>query len=263
MTRSIVSPSWRESLAIEIGARELRVARFGRGLRPRVVGSAALPLASTAAVATTLTHALQTAGAKPGMAADVFVSAEWVRVALTSGASSLRGPIEVKAAAAHTLRRVYGEAAAGWRSCATQAGGDRLLVAGIDGTLFDELAATLSTAGLRLQSLVPLFTALLNRLQAELRKPAWFVVAEPTRATLGYTDGRELSALRSHRTGADLASDIPRWIDQCRLQDGIDATGAELIVIPQGVDRLETQKRLPSARVMDAANLLPFTSAVS
>lgn len=246
-----MSPSWRERLSIDLDAHQVRVSRHGRGLRPRLLGQHVEAVTSRDTVATALRKALTACAPARKAQARVVVSAEWVRFALTHGAASLRGATEVQAAAAHTLQRVYGEAAGRWRACAGRAGDDGLLVAGIDSAWFDEVGAALAEHQVRLVSLAPFLVMALNRARRSLREPAWFVVVEPTRVALGYTDGRELRALRSHRRGAELEGDIVRWLDQGRLQQGIDTPGAPVIVVSREGRAIDGARISPSARVID------------
>lgn len=234
-----------------MGAHQVRVSRHGRGFRPRLLGQHVEPIPSRDTVGVALRKALTAIGAAPKAQAQVVVSAQWVRFALTHGAGSLRGASEVKAAAAHTLQRVYGEAASRWRACASRTGDDSLLVAGIDSDWFDDVSGALAEHQVRLVSLAPFLVMALNRARRWLLEPAWFVVVEPTRVAVGYTDGHELRVLRSHRRGAELESDVVRWLEQGRLQEGIDAPGAPVIVVSREGRSIDGSRISPSARVID------------
>lgn len=220
---------------IEVGARELRLARYGRGLRPSLRASASAPLAGSESIGQALESVLARADAARGAHARIVVSAEWIRFALTQGASALRGPMELQAAAAHTLGHVYGDAAAAWRVCAGRSGDDTLLAAGIDPGLLGAMTAVLGERGMQATSCTPLFVAALNHLRRALAGPAWIAVVEPTRAVLAFVD-REgaLRALRAHRVDAASTIALEHWLDQCRLQDGIDADGATIVVASCG-----------------------------
>jgi hypothetical protein len=207
-----------------------------------------------------VTTALAAADARPKSSVEILVSSEWVRLALTAGAASLRGPREIRAAAGHTLEGIYGDAASTWHVAAARAGRDSLLAAGIPISLLDEVRAALAAADLRLASCVPLFTAALNHLRHELAKPTWFVLAEPTRAVLAYIAGGDLRALRSHRMGAGLDADLVNWLDQCRLQDGVEAQGAELLIAINGAVPVDASRIPLKTRVVDLQRIGPTWS---
>lgn len=242
-----MSPSWRETLSVVIGAHEVRVVRCARGFRPQETARAEVTFAarSQPEALDALARAL---AAVPGSAApaDVVVSDEWVRFALLNDTAALRGLDEYKAAAAHTLERVYGEAARDWRVTFGAVGKGTLLVAGMDLALFDAIGAVLAAGGAELSTMTPLFALALNHCRDELQQPAWFVAAETGRAVLCFTDGGALRVLRSHRIDADLAAELPVWLEQSRLLDGVADEGAHVVVASSGARAVDPQ-RLPFA----------------
>jgi hypothetical protein len=220
---------WRERLEIHLGAGELSATRFAGPGRRRALAQGAVPLqgAGVAAVAEALAALLQSL---PGGAADAWVtlSQAHVRLALVPEAAALRGREEHQAAALHTLVATYGEAARGWAVSACRAGPDRLLAAGIEQPWLEQIGSTLAAAGVRLRGLQPLFAWAFNQCLPALRGQAWFVAAEPGRAAVCFVQHGGLRALRSHRSARPLADELPRWLEQGRLLDGVDdVLGAE------------------------------------
>ena len=242
-----MSPSWRESLDVLIGPAEVRVRRLSRGWQPREIASAASPIVPCTRAG--IAEALATAcAAVQGAPADarVVISSEWIRLGLIRDAKALRGSAEQQAAAAHTLRRIYGDSAADWRVAFARQGRDTLIAVGIEAALFGAIASALEGAQCRLVSLAPLFADSLNRCRSEIRGPAWFVAAESTRVVLGYSDGAGLRNLRSHRINGELEHELPAWIEQGRVLDGIEPDASEVIVALSLRAPLDAQ-RLPFA----------------
>lgn len=193
-----------------------------------------------------LAAALQTQPPVRSAQAHVRLSGDWVRLALLEDGGDLRGAAERQAAAAHTLRRVYGEVAGSWQVAAGEVGRGSLLAAGIDADLRPQLAAVLSAHGVVLASLQPALVSALNRCRRWLRRPGWLLSVEPSLATLVYGDGQRLRSLRCHRMRHDLALELPRWLDQARLIDGLAAADAPLTLAYRGVE-LPAQAMLPAA----------------
>ncbi|MFT3819942.1 MAG: hypothetical protein QM750_20400 [Rubrivivax sp.] len=232
-----MSPSWRETLAVELGAQGLRLRRLARGWRLRVLDEQQQPLAARtpAAAAQALAAALQAAAPARGAAARVLLSGDWVRLALLDDAGALRGAAERQAAAVHALRRVYGDAAGAWQAAACAAGAGSLLAAGVDADLPRQLAAALQAHDASLASLQPALVPAVNRCRRWLRRPGWLVSVEPGLATLAYGDGRRLRSLRCHRLRRELALELPQWLDQARLVDGLAKADAPLTLAHRGV----------------------------
>lgn len=218
-----MSPSWRESLRLDVGAAALRVRRYSRGWRPSLLSDMQTPLAAATpeALASAVAAALSGQSQSPQRAAAVHVqlSGDWTRLALLDGASALRGS-ERGAAATHALRRVYGDPVDLWQVCHGRAGRDTLLAAGIDRSLHEQLATALAGANAALASLQPSFVAAFNACLRWLEKPSWLVVVEPGRAVVGFVDGQQLRSLRCHRLQRDLVLELPAWLAQQRLVGG-------------------------------------------
>ena len=232
-----MSPSWRETLLVELGAQGLSLRRLARGWRPRVADEQRQPLAARtpADAAQALAAALQARPPARGARAQVLLSGDWVRLALLDEAGALRGAAERRAAAAHTLRRVYGDAAGAWQVAACAAGAGTLLAAGIDAELRPQLAAVLQAQGAALASLQPALVPAVNRCRRWLRRPGWLLSVEPGLATLAYGDGRRLRSLRCHRLRHELALELPQWLDQARLVDGLAEADAPLTLVHRGL----------------------------
>lgn len=230
-----MSPSWRERLQVELGAQALRVRVLARGWRPHVLAEEqrALAAATPAAAAAALSAALAPVAAR-GRVAHVQLSGDWVRLALQDDAAGLRGSTERRAAATHALRRVYGDEASGWQAAACDAGPGRLLAAGVDAALVEQLRAGLHAAGARLASVQPSLVHAVNRCRRWLGKPGWLLCLEPGLATLAWCDGQGLCTLRTHRLRRSLREDLPVWIEQARLAEGHGEPGSELTIACRG-----------------------------
>ena len=230
-----MSPSWRESLQLELGAHDLRLRRLARGWRPQVLFEQRQALAglSAEAAAQALDAAWRALPAPPlakSIPTTLVLSSDWVHFALQDQAGALHGTAERQAAAGHALRRVYGDAALRWKVGSCDAGAGMLLAAGVDAALNDTLARALQVFGARLVSAQPALVLAVNRCRHWLRKPSWLVSLEPGLATIAFSDGECLRTLRHHRLRHSLREELPVWIEQARLIDGLGEPGAELTI---------------------------------
>jgi len=231
-----VSPSLRERLLIDVAAQQVRVRRYSRGWRPRLLAEhqAAVQQPGAEGVASALADLLPQANGQAAVA-EVVLSSEWVRFAVLDSASALRGDTERQAAAKHALRRVFGDSAEGWRIGASISGPDSLVAAGIEQDLFDRIEQAMASERTTLLSVRPSLAVGFNRCRRWLvGKPAWFVLVESDRALQCFSDGKQLRSIRSHRVRRDIASDLHDWLEQGRLVDGLAEEQAELVIAYSG-----------------------------
>lgn len=215
-----MSPSWRERVCIFVAEGEVRLRVHSRGLKPQ-----AGPLVRAA----TLREALQ--GVQLARAdAEVTLSQRLVRHAVVSDADALRNDGERQAAAAHALAQTYGEMARDWDVAADRAlRFPRMVAAGVDARLRQEIEGTLQAAGVASVSIQP---ALARALAAAGRVPAsgWVAVLEPARVVLAAFAGGTLAAVHSQRLRSSPAADLAVLLQQSRLLDGLPAGADELVV---------------------------------
>jgi hypothetical protein len=244
-----VSLSWRDRIAVFVGADAVDVARYCAGWhrggpeRHRVALEAPAPRWQH--VLDALRAAL--AALKPRRGdATVVVSNHYVRFALVPDAAKLRNHAERLLAARHTLHSVYGEAAERWRVALDGASRNgAAIAAGIDAELVDGIVATLTGAHLHARALQPLFAAGLNVSRRVLGTgPAWFGVAEPGRLALAYVERGAWRSLRSHRLRNGLNEELPILLEQDRLtgfaQGGNDAaSGGRVVLATSGALQIE------------------------
>lgn len=218
-----MSPSWRERIEIFIGADAVILARFARGLRRPSAQRQSFEVGAGnprwRAALEALQQGLDALPRAAGAEADVTVSNHFVCFALVADADKLRNDGEREAAARHTLRTIYGEAAATWRVVLDGSGGRGAAVAaGIEAEFVEGTLAALSRARIRPQRLQPLFSGALNECGKVVGNGrAWFGVAEPGRLALAYLERGACRAVRTHRLRGALAQELPILLEQDRL----------------------------------------------
>ena len=240
-----MSPLWRDRVFVFLESDAVHLTRYGRGLRPRETSRYHLACepGSTGGwqgSIETLGRALRNTGWRRADA-HVTVSNQFVRVALVAGANKLRGDEERAAAARHTLRTIFGDAAEAWRIALDQSGATGTAVAaGIESDFVDSIITTLDGAHLHTIAVEPLLATALNFCRRNIQdSPAWFVVAEKGRVALGYLEGDAWRTLRNQRLRATLSEELPLLLEQSRLADGIESVAGRVIVASRDPLKIE------------------------
>jgi len=216
-----VSPSWRDSIRIGLCRDRVVFARYGRGLRPRLLdkGIFAVEPESVAepwrAALGSLEKLLQ-ARAPRAADAGVVLSNHFVRHMLLEANGALAGREEWSAYAAHHFEKTYGAAARDWDIRVTQAGAAQpRLACAIDKALLEALSAAFGSGPARLRSVQPYLMAAFNgALPAMQESSFWLVLQEPGRMLLGLLRDGAWRSVRSRRAGARWREELPQILER-------------------------------------------------
>jgi hypothetical protein len=266
-----VSPSWRDRVTVFLGPTSVELARFGKGIRPRLGMSFAQPCQPEKSAATSSGSAqfAERAGAtsartapipangvpwRPALDAldralqalewgsadaHVTLSSHFVRYALVPGADKLRGTTERVAAARHQLRGIYGERAEGWRLAIGANGGSSMLVAAIDPEFADGIKASLAAAKLRPAAMEPYVATAFNLCRKSIGTEAWLAVAEPGRLALVYFKNGAWLRLRNQRLRNGVSEELPLALEQACLAEGIEAAAGRVLLVSREPAQVE------------------------
>lgn len=216
-----MSPSWRETLRIGLGRDRLVFARWGRGLRPRLLDKGILPVEPRSAgepwraVLAAMEKLLP--GAAPRAAdASVVLSSHFVRHRLLEANAALGSEDEWSAYAAHQFEKTYGAPARDWEIRVAQAGAAQpRLACAIDKALLEALKAAFAKGSARLGSVQPYLMAAFNGALPEMRDPSfWFVLQEPGRVLLGLLREGAWTSVRSRGAGARWSEELPQILER-------------------------------------------------
>jgi hypothetical protein len=164
--------------------------------------------------------------------AHLVLSNHFVRYALAPKVGSLRKPAERAAAASHALAAVYGDEAATWNVVLGDApAGDGAVAAGIEPALLAGAMARLEAAGLMAVSAQPLLSAACTRLQKTLgAQDGWIAISEPGHLLLACVERGAWKWLRSQRLRQPLAQELPMWLDQLKVANGVTGDAHRVVL---------------------------------
>jgi hypothetical protein len=217
---STVRVLWRDHLRVGLSPQSLSLARYRRGLRPRLSDMETLGIAAAeeGPAWRAPIEALRTAMERNGQRRTdvaVVLSSHYARYALLPWNAAIKRDAEWLALARHRFAAVHGNAADGWaiRVCSTGHQGPRIASA-IDNELLLALEEAMPP-GAALTSVQPYLTAAYNRLQqAILKERCWFVVEEPGRLTLAFIDHGVWKAIKTRRRDVPSSMTLPDILDR-------------------------------------------------
>ncbi len=183
---------WRDEIRVDLAPGRLELVRKGKGWQRR------FPLRRE----TTLPEPSDSQDWRPALEAlaEQLSAAEWrnaelavqlsnhfVRYAVIGWDDALRNEAEVLAYARHQLHAVYGEAAHAWEVCLSDAfPGEQRVLAAIDLELMSSLRALAQRFTLRLASVEPLLSAVVDAHFKRFAETAFYLaVVEPSRVCFG------------------------------------------------------------------------------
>jgi len=210
-----------DSLRIGLLPDRLIFARYGRGLRPRLLAKGALSFdAGTAdepwrtAVAA-LPKSLE-AQAQRAADATVVLSNHFVRYALLGANDRLSGREEWLEYASHHFEKTYGARARDWDIQVAEAGSAHpRLASAIDKALPAATAAAFGSGRVRLRSIQPYLMIAFNRALPSMgQAPFWFVAQEPGRLLLGLVRGGLWRSVRARQTSARWCEELPQMLER-------------------------------------------------
>lgn len=219
--RRTVSPSLNESLRIGLCPDRVSFARYGRGLRPRLLERGTLPLepgtaqepwrAPVLALPKLLEKRLQ----RPADASAVL-SNHFVRYLLLNADARVSSRDEWHEYACHRFEKTYGVRARDWDIRVSECGASHArLASAIDKTLLGALAAAFEGRRARLRSVQPYLMVAFNRALPAADRPAfWFVVHEPGRLLLGLIRDGAWRSVRSRQSDASWSEALPQALER-------------------------------------------------
>lgn len=252
-----MSPSWREHWRVAMTPDALVVARFGRGLRPRLADGRVEPLKPPAPGAPAWQPAVEAlaqvlAEKARGARLTVILSNHFVRYLLVPWHDELTGPDERLALARHAFAQVYGDAAGAWTlRLAEGPWGGAAPAAAVDSGLLQAIEDAAQKAHVQLASVQPYWMAAVNQFRAELASTGCFALVEPGKLCIGVYRNQSWQELAARRVspGADLAGLLTQELlgFDGAPTDRVLLHGAEEdLPLPGGARRLELPA--PAAR---------------
>ncbi len=220
-----MSPSWNESLRVGLCPDRVILARYGRGLRPRLIEKGALSFdAGTAeepwrAAVATLPKSLEP-HAQRAADATVVLSNHFVRYALLGANDRLSGREEWLEYASHHFEKTYGARARDWDIQVSESGAAHpRLASAIDKALLAATAAAFENGRVRLRSIQPYLMIAFNRALPSVGQASfWFVTQEPGRLLLGLVRDGLWRSVRARQTSARWCEELPRMMErECAL----------------------------------------------
>lgn len=239
-----MSPLWRDEIAVLLAPRRLALTRMRRGLRPRCVASAQLPVDDgqvtdwRPALAALSRQLLEPAWGDANL--RVVLANHWARYAIVPWANDVASDEERLSHARICLAGIYGNAADPWRiSLSEAAPGEARVACAIPGDLLDELHAQLSVANCRLASVQPQLIASFNGWRPRLPESAgWFVnIDEGSLAAARLTAGG-WDRVYSARIGSDWSVELQRLRTFGRLASQDAGSGRVFVVAPAWLRKL-------------------------
>jgi hypothetical protein len=209
-----------ESIRIGLLPERVIFARYGRGLRPRLLEKGALSIDAgiaeepwQAAIAA-LPKLLQ---ARPRAAdATLVLSNHFVRYALLGANDRLSNREEWLEYASHHFEKTYGVRARDWDIQISESGAAHpRLASAIDKALLAAAAAVFKNGRVRLLSIQPHLMIAFNRALPAMRQSRfWFVVEEPGRLLLGLVLDGLWQSVRARQTNARWCEELPRMVER-------------------------------------------------
>jgi hypothetical protein len=238
-----VSPSLRERLVVGLSPAGVQLARYGRGLRPRLVDSATVPCADSAAepwrpaVEALVRELPRHAAARP--VCEVVLSNHFVRYQLLPWRPELRSRDERAALAQAQYRSVFGPATQGWTlRLAPAEFGATTLACAVDRALVEALAGVLKSAGVRPAAIEPYLAAAFNRWRLQLKSPPfWLLLLEPGRLWVGRMGSSGWSSVSARRIGADVVTETLAVLTQEAAVSGAETERVAIYLVAAGLDR--------------------------
>jgi hypothetical protein len=238
-----VSPSWRDSLRIGLCPDRVVFARYGRGLRPKLVEKGVLPVTGEPGAepwqgAVAALPQLLREHAPRSALASLVLSGHFVRYLALGANDGLSGRGEWREYALHCFEKTYGARALAWDIQVAEAGARRpRLASAIDRALLDEAVAAFKGSRARLESIEPYLATAFNRaLPAAKGSSFWFVLQEPGRWSLGLVREGIWQSLRSRRANGH--DEVERMVEResALLADGEPCR--DLLVASLGEDQI-------------------------
>ena len=200
-------------------------ARYGRGLRPRLLEKGALsfdagPAEEPWRAAVTALPKLLQAHAKRAAGATVVLSNHFVRYALLGANDRLSNREEWLEYASHHFEKTYGVRARDWDIHVAEASPSHpRLASAIDKALLVVAAGAFENSRVRLRSIQPYLMIAFNRALPSMGQASfWFVAQEPGRLLLGLVRGGLWRSVRARQTSASWCEELPRMLErECAL----------------------------------------------
>jgi hypothetical protein len=211
------------SESIRIGLLPDRVifARYGRGLRPRLLEKGTFPVDAGIAEepwrapVAALPKLLQ-AHAPRAAEATVVLSNHFVRYALLGANDRLSNREEWLEYASHHFEKIYGARARDWDIQISESGAAHPRVASaIDKALLAAAAVAFKDNRVRFRSIQPYLMIAFNRALPSMgQSPFWFVTQEPGRLLLGLIRDGLWRSVRARQTSARWCEELPRMLER-------------------------------------------------
>lgn len=216
-----MSPSLFDSIRIGLCPERVAFARYGRGLRPKLLAKGMLPLEAGITeepwrpALAALPKLLQ-AHAPRAANAVVVLSNHFVRHVLLKPNTGVSSRDEWLAYASHHFEKTYGVRARDWDIQISEAGpAHPRLASAIDKALLDASAAAFKNSRVRLRSVQPYLMTAFNQALPAMRQSAfWFVVQEPGRLQLGMIRDGLWRSMRGRQANAHWSQDLPHMVDR-------------------------------------------------
>lgn len=216
-----MSPSWNESLRIGLLPDRLIFARYGRGLRPRLLEKGTLFIDAGIAeepwrAAIAALPKLLEAHAPRAVNAIVVLSNHFVRYALLGANDRLSNRQEWLEYASHHFEKTYGSRSRDWDIQVSESGAAHpRLASAIDKALLAAAAAAFDKGHARLRSVEPYLMIAFNRALPSVEQSSfWFVAQEPGRLLLGLVHDGLWQSVRARQTSARWCEDLPRMLER-------------------------------------------------
>jgi hypothetical protein len=218
-------------------------ARYGRGLRPRLIEKGAVavepggaepwraPLATLAGLLQK--HAPRAADA------GIVLSNHFVRYLALDARADLSDRDEWREYAAHRFEETYGAKALEWdvRVAEAKTKGPRLASA-VDKALIEAALGAFAGSRARLRFIEPALVTAFNKAEAPRSPSFWFVLHEPGRVLLGLVRDGEWQSVRGRRAGALWQEELPQMVERESALLGAEPCREVLLSSLAGEERL-------------------------
>ncbi len=242
-----MSPSLRESIRVGLFPDRAVFARYGRGLRPRLVEKGILPIEAEIseepwrAVLAVLQKFLQT-HAQRRADAVIVLSNHFVRYMLLNTNDSLSTREEWLAYAAHHFEKTYGARALEWDIQVAEArAGQPRLASAIDKALLEAIVAAFGNGTARAGLVLPyLMTAFNQVLPAIPHSSFWFVTQEPGRLLLGLVRDGAWQSIRGRQVSGRWREELTQMLERESALLGFEEPCQEVVVSALDPGELKT-----------------------
>ena len=238
-----MSPSLSESIRVGLCPDRVSFARYGRGLRPRLLEKDTLPLEPGTtqepwrAPVRALPRLLE---ARVRGVADISVvlSNHFVRYLLLDTDARISSGNEWREYASHRCEKIYGARARDWDIQVSECGAPHArLASAVDRQLLTALAAAFAGSPGRLRSVQPYLMVAFNRtLPAIARASFWFVLHEPGRLLLGLIRDGRWRSLRGRRSDAGWSETLAQTLEREGALIAPEETSRDVVVCGPGAD---------------------------